>query len=106
MVTAELALGTVAVVMVTILLVWALHLVTRQLLLEDTVAEVARQSARGDRTAVAAARADAPPGTRIELREEQGAIVVRAELPSGPPGHPGVMVLDAEARVLVEPGEP
>lgn len=104
MVTAELALGALAVAMVTIMLAWCLHLVTRQLLLEDTVAEVARQAARGDRTAVAAARTDAPPGTRIDVREESGAVVARAEQSVGPPGKlPGVL-LTAEARVLTEPG--
>lgn len=106
MVTAELALGTVAVLIVTIMLAWCLHLVTRQLLLEDTVAEVARQAARGDRTAVTRARADAPLGTRIEIREQAGALVVHAELPSGPPGHPRAFALSAEAQVLREPGLP
>lgn len=104
MVTAELAAGTLAVVMITVLLAWCLHLVTRQLLLEDTVAEVARQAARGDRTAIAAARADAPPGTMLTVREDAGAILVRAEQAGGGPGAlPGV-VLTAEARVLTEPG--
>lgn len=104
MVTAELAAGTLAVVMVTVLLAWCLHLVTRQLLLEDTAAEVARQAARGDRAAVATARADAPPRTLVTVREEAGAILVRAEQAGGGPGSlPGV-VLTAEARVLTEPG--
>ena len=106
MVTAELALGALAVAMVTVMLAWCLHLVTRQLLLEDTVAEVARQAARGDRTAVVAAQTDAPPGTSIEVREEPGAFVARAEQSVGPPGKlPGVL-LTAEARVLTEPGAP
>lgn len=104
MVTAELAVGTVAVVLVTLLLAWGLHLFTRQLLLEDTVAEVARQTARGDRTAVAAARTDAPAGTRLTVSPEAQAVLVRGELPSGPPGRPEDFVLVAEARVLLEPG--
>ncbi|SDB80744.1 hypothetical protein GA0111570_10363 [Raineyella antarctica] len=106
MVTAELALGAVAVVMITVVLAWGLHLVTSQLLLEDTVAEVARQAARGDRAAVASARSDAPPGTRLEVLQESGALVVRAELDSGPPTHPRAVVLTAEARVIAEPGTP
>ena len=104
MVTAELAVGTVAVVLVTLMFAWGLHLFTRQLLLEDTVAEVARQSARGDRVAVAAARTDAPAGTRLTVTPEASEVRVRGELPSGPPGRPEDLVLVAEARVLLEPG--
>ncbi|QGF22829.1 TadE family type IV pilus minor pilin [Raineyella fluvialis] len=104
MVTAELALGTVVIVLMTLVFGWGLHLFTRQLLLEDTVAEVARQSARGDRMGVVDARADAPAGTRLTVTQESGVVRVRGELPSGPAGRPERVVLVAEARVLREPG--
>ncbi len=104
MVTAELAVGTIAVILVTLLFGWGLHLFTRQLLLEDAVAEVARQSARGDRAAAASARTDAPAGTVLTVTEETGGVRVRGELPSGPPGRLRDVVLVAEARVLLEPG--
>ena len=105
MVTAELAVGVLAVMLVTLMLAWCLHLVTRQLLLEDTAAEVARQAARGDLVAVTAAREDAPPGTVIELSREMGSVVARARTTvDGLEALPAVE-LTAEARVLVEPGE-
>ena len=105
MVTAELAVGVLAVVLVTVMLAWSLHLVTRQLLLEDTAAEVARQAARGDVAAVAEARKDAPPRTQVDIRREGTTIVVRARTDTvGVAALPSVE-LRAEARTIVEPGE-
>ena len=103
MVTAELAVGLVVVVLAAVVLAWGLHLVVRQMLLEDAVAEVARQVARGDEDAVDAARAEAPPGARISVREGDRITVVTGEVASGPPGRRAVVTLRAEARVLTEP---
>lgn len=104
MVTAELAVGALAVVMLTILLAWCVHLATRQLVLEDAVAEVARQTARGDHAGVSAVRADAPPGTTFSVKHEGQAIVVRAQQGGPAPGRLPTVMLTAEAKVLVEPG--
>lgn len=105
MVTAELAVGMLAVLVVTVMMAWCLHLVTRQLLLEDAAAEIARQAARGDLAAVTAARRDAPPGAVIELSREAGSVVARARLSAGGPEMLPSVELTAVARVLVEPGE-
>ena len=104
MVTAELALGLVVVVFATVVLAWGLSLVIRQMLLEDAVAEVARQVAREDAEAVEAARGDAPPGARITVESGDRITLVSGELDSGPPGRRAVVTLRAEARVLTEPG--
>lgn len=105
MVTAEMAVGVLAVVVVTVMLAWCLHLVTRQLLLEDTAAEVARQAARGDRAAVEAARQDAPSGTEVDIGREGSAVVVRARTHAIGVAALPALELRAEARMIVEPGE-
>lgn len=104
MVTAEIALGMIPLVVITLLLGWGLNLVTGQILLEDAASEVARQSARGDTGAVARARSDAPDGTRFRVERAGDATVVHAERTSTMPGSVLDVTLRAQARVLNEPG--
>ena len=67
MVTAELAVATLAAAALMIMLSWGIFLITIQLRCIDTAAAVARQTARGDTAAVVAARSRAPRGAVVEV---------------------------------------
>lgn len=105
MVTAELAVAILAALSLFVLLCWGLVLLATQLRCVDTAAAVARQEARGDRAAVAQARADAPRGAVIGVERRSGEVTVTVSVRARPfsRGLPAVR-LRAEASVVPEPG--
>jgi hypothetical protein len=67
MVTAELAVTTLAAFAVLTMMCWGIYLVVTQLRCVDAAAAVARQAARADAAAVAKAKAGAPTGATIMI---------------------------------------
>jgi hypothetical protein len=107
MVTAELAVATLAALAVMTMLCWGIYLVVMQMRIIDTAGEVARQSARGDRAAVQRAERDAPRGARVRVSSSGGATSVEVRLSARPFAEWLVAVpLRAEATVVREPGTP
>ena len=72
MVTAELAVATLAALVIMLLLSWGIYLMVVQVRCIDTAGEVARQAARGDDAAVARARREAPAGARVKIARSDG----------------------------------
>ena len=115
MVTAELAVATLAAGALLTALSWGIFLITLQLRCIDSAAEVARQAARGDMAAVAAAKARAPSRATFEVRRTAQLITVEVGLavdpfsfdalrPTSPPASgPGTVSLRARAVVVPEP---
>ncbi len=105
MVTAELAFASLGAAMVAVLLAWVLTIVALLVRCLDTAAEVARQEARTDRSAVAAAVADRPPGAEVEVVHRGQRVVVTVGLAARPWAEwlPSVP-LRVSAEVLREPG--
>ncbi|MFX4274009.1 TadE family type IV pilus minor pilin [Propionibacteriaceae bacterium Y1685] len=105
MVTAELAMGIIAVVILVLLLSGAGSLLVVQMGCLDSASEIARQTARGDQAAVEKARADVPSGAVVTVDRTSEA--VRVEV--GKPVHllPALpaFTVRAEATTLLEPGE-
>jgi hypothetical protein len=115
MVTAELAVATLAAGAMLIMLSWGVFLMTVQLRCIDSATEVARQTARGDEAAVTAARARAPEGAVIEITRspELVTVTVRASVrPFAFGSDPtsahrsglSAVALRAQAKVVPEPG--
>ena len=115
MVTAELAVATLAAGLMLIMLSWGIFLITVQLRCMDSASEVARQIARGDDAAAAAARDRAPEGAGFELSESSELVIVKVRVgvrpfafrSGGAPAHRSglrAVKLGAEARVVPEPG--
>jgi hypothetical protein len=115
MVTAELAVATLAAGVMLIMLSWGIFLISVQLRCMDSASEVARQIARGDDAAAAAARDRAPDGAGFELTKTSELVIVKVRVrvrpfafrtgvaPTRRSGLTAVK-LDAEARVVPEPG--
>lgn len=104
MVTAELAFASIGAALACVLLAWVLALVALLIRCQDTAAEVARQEARSDRTAVAKATADRPKGARVTVRQIGEQVTVRVQLAAQPwTGWLPSVPLTAEATVLREP---
>lgn len=105
MVTVELALALISLSFATVAGMWLVWVLGQQLRCVDTAGEVARQLARGDAPAAERAAAGRPAGAQITTRKEDGDAVVEVRLTARPfttlPGVP----LQAEARVVLEPGE-
>ena len=107
MVTAELAVATLAALVVMLLLSWGIYLMVVQVRCIDTAAEVARQAARGDDAAVAAAKREAPPGARVSITHTDGVVRVEVAVVARPLARNLVAVpLKARAEVVPEPEEP
>lgn len=106
MVTAELALGAGALAVLFTLLVGMIWVLAAQFGCENAATEIARQEARGDRVAVAAARARLPHGARVSIDRAGGGAAVTVELEARPWGDqlPAVPV-QARAVAAWEPGE-
>jgi len=116
MVTAELAVATLAAGALLAALSWGVFMITLQLRCIDSAAAVARQAARGDTAAVAAAKARAPLGTTFEVRRTAELVTVDVVLQvqpfrfgavsstSWPATEFGKVSLRAEANVVPEPG--
>lgn len=103
MVTAELAVGSIAVVIMVMLCVGLAAMIVTQLRCVDVASEVARQAARGDESAVAEARRGVPAGGTVEVRRTGGAVVVVVSAPVTLPPLPAVTVT-GRAETLAEPG--
>jgi hypothetical protein len=104
MVTAELAVTTLAACAVLIMMCWGIYLVVTQLRCVDAAAAIARQAARGDTTAVGKAKAAAPSGATILIDERPSLITVTVRVTARPLGRWLVAVpLEARARVIPEP---
>jgi hypothetical protein len=115
MVTAELAVATLAAGVMLIMLSWGIFLISVQLRCMDSASEVARQIARGDDAAAAAARDRAPDGAGFELSKTSELVIVKVRVSvrpftfrseAAPAQRSGLTAvkLDAEARVVPEPG--
>jgi hypothetical protein len=104
MVTAELAVTTLAAFAVLTMMCWGIYLVVTQLRCVDTAAAVARQAARGDTTAVGKAKAAAPSGATISIDKRPTLVIVIVRVRARPLGRwlPTVP-LEARAQVVPEP---
>ena len=118
MVTAELAVATLAAGALVAALSWGVFMIALQLRGIDSATEVARQAARGDTAAVAAAKARAPRGAGFEVRRTAELLTVEVVVPvrpfrfdavsstSWPATEFGTVSLRAEANVVPEPESP
>ncbi len=105
MVTAELAVATLAALALLAMMLWGIFLVVVELRCVDTAAAVARQAARGDAEGVRMARAAAPSGANVTTGTHAGVVTVTVRvraraLVAGMPTVP----LGAQAHVAKEPG--
>ncbi len=105
LVTVELALSTLAVLIMLAMVSWALFLVMVQMACIDTASAVARQAARGDRHGVAAAEAAAPADAQVDLsrRGDRVLVGVRARVVA-PGGLLPAVTVRARTEAVVEPG--
>ncbi len=104
MVTAELAFASMGAALACVLLAWTLTLVGLLVRCQDTAAEVARQEARADRSAVAKAVADRPKGAKVDVRQDAEQVTVRVELAAQPwAAWLPTVPLSGSATVLREP---
>jgi hypothetical protein len=104
MVTAELAVTTLAAFALLTAMCWGIYLVVTQLRCVDTAAAIARQAARGDTIAVAKAKAAAPAGATIAINERPSLVTVTVRVRARPLGRWLVAVpLEARAQVVPEP---
>jgi len=109
MVTAELAVTTLAALAVLTMMCWGIYVVVTQLRCVDAAAAVARQAARGDDSAVAKAKAGAPSGATITIDKRPNLVTVTVRVKAHPLGRWLASVpLEARAEVVPEPsaGEP
>ena len=105
MVTAELAVATLAALALLAMMLWGIFLVVVELRCVDTASTVARQAARGDTAGVRMARAAAPAGASVSTSTRSGVVTVQVRVRARPlvEGLPAVP-LGATARVAKEPG--
>jgi hypothetical protein len=104
MVTAELAVTTLAAFAVLTMMCWGIYLLVTQLRCIDAAAAVARQAARTDAAAVARAKAGAPTGATIMIEKRPNLVTVTVRVRARPLGRwmAGVP-LEARAQVVPEP---
>jgi hypothetical protein len=106
MVTAELAVATLAALAVLTMLCWGVYLVVMQMRVIDTAGEVARQAARGDAAGVRRAKGDAPRGAQVSVHSGAGLTTVSVRLRARPfADWLAAVPLHAEAEVVTEPEE-
>ena len=104
MVTAELAVSTLAALALLTMLSWGIFLIVMQMRIIDTAGEVARQAARGDKAGIARAERDAPVGAVVRVNTSSSVTRVQVRLSARPFADWLVAVpLDAEAEVVPEP---
>jgi len=104
MVTAELAVTTLAAFALLTTMCWGIYLVVTQLRCLDAAAAIARQAARGDTSGVAKARAAAPSGATIAIDRRPSQVIVIVRVRARPLGRWLVAVpLKARAQVVPEP---
>lgn len=104
MVTVELAIGVIIAVLLTACLVSVSMLGVAQAACAESSAQLARQSARGDAEAVAAARQRAPDGARIDIVREADGVRAEVRLDVRVLGL-GEVEVGAGAWAAYEPGE-
>ena len=105
MVTAELAVATLAALALLLMLLWGVNLMVLQLRCIDTATAVARQAARGDQSGVRLARTSAPAGAAVAISTRSEVITVSVRLRAKPlPGVFPAVPLAARAQVNHEPG--
>lgn len=104
MVTVELAFASIGAALACVLLAWVMALVGLVVRCQDTAAEVARQEARSDHSAVGRAVSDRPSGATVNVEQDEEQVVVTVELLARPWASwlPAVPV-SARASVLREP---
>jgi hypothetical protein len=104
MVTAELAVTTLAAFAVLTMMCWGIYLVVTQLRCVDAAAAVARQVARADAAAVAKAKAGAPTGATIMIDKRPNLVTVTVRVRARPLGRwMAAVPLEARAQVVPEP---
>jgi hypothetical protein len=104
MVTAELAVTTLAAFAVLTMMCWGIYLVVTQLRCVDAAAAVARQAARANAAGVARAKAEAPTGATIMIDKRPSLVTVTVRVKARPLGRWLVAVqLEARAQVVPEP---
>ena len=104
MVTAELAVTTLAAFTLLIMMCWGISLVVIQLRCIDTAAAVARQTARGDQAGVGRARGNAPRGAKVAVQRRPGLVTVTVRVAARPlAGWLVTVPLQARAQVVPEP---
>ena len=107
MVTAELAVATLAALTVLLLLSWGIYLMVMQIRCIDTAAEVARQAARDDGAAVDRAKREAPAGAQVRIARSESLVRVEVSVVTRPLAKGLAAVpLRAEAEVVPEPERP
>jgi hypothetical protein len=105
MVTAELAVTTLAAFVVMTMMCWGIYLVVTQLRCVDAAAAVARQAARSDSSAVAKAKAGAPSSATIVIDKGPNQVTVIVRVKARPFGRwLAAVPLEARAQVVPEPG--
>lgn len=102
MVTAELAVTTLAAFAVLTMMCWGIYLVVTQLRCVDAAAAVARQAARADDAAVAKAKAAAPSGATITIEKRPSLVTVVVRVRARPLGR-WLVAVPLEARVQAVP---
>jgi hypothetical protein len=106
MVTAELAVATLAALALLTMMCWGVYLVVVQLRCIDTAAAVARQVARGDKAATSRAEAAAPEGAKVVVERRPNLVAVTVRIQAKPIAQWLVVVpLVARAEVVPEPGQ-
>ena len=106
MVTAELAVATLAALALLTMLCWGIYLVVLQMRIIDTAGEVARQAARGDSAGVQRAKRDAPAGAQVRVSAGRQVTTVEVRLTARPLARWLVAVpLQARAEVVPEPAD-
>jgi hypothetical protein len=105
MVTAELAVTTLAAFAVLTMMCWGIYLVVTQLRCVDAAAAVARQVARADGAAAATAKAGAPSSATITIEKRPNLVTVTVRVKARPLGRwLAAVPLEARANVVPEPG--
>lgn len=106
MVTAELAVGTVAVVILMVLLGGGLGLVGVRLQNLAVASELAEQVARGDERTAERTRRDLPDDLAVAVERSPNGVLVRVSRTVDPVGRLGPDVtITATARAVWQPGE-
>ena len=104
MVTAELAVTTLAAFALLTAMCWGMYLVVTQLRCVDAAAAIARQAARGDTVAITKAKAGAPSGATIAIDKRPNLVIVSVRVKARPLARWLVAVpLQARAQVVPEP---
>lgn len=106
MVTVEMAACSLVVAAMLCLLAWFGGILALQLRVTDAAGQIARQEARGDRDAVAAAKQAAPDGSVVEVSRSDGrvTVVVRCT-PKSPVSWLPAPAVTSSATVQAEPGQ-